>query len=583
MSTNKQTVKLYWEHIRNYKTSFFIMLVGIPAAALFIDTALPYFLSQAVGTLTTGNTNLLWQFIALASGAAIIGVTLNLIGFQSAIHHESLVRRDLANSTIEKLLAKDQEFFSNQKIGALTGKFIDFLNAHVGLQDLLILRTLTFVLSVGSGVVIIFAHTPTLGVIILGLVIALLIQVKVSMKIRLPYRADRKKLVGEVNGAAADAIANSLTVKTFANEQYELSALAKITEKYRHVYKKDFRRMSVEGSLRIFVMSSVQIITVAILAMLLINKKIELGIAIFTIAYLQRIASQLFSLGDIINGYDRLFIQAAPMTEILGHRPLINDQPDAKKLVVKKGEILLENVEYIYRDNPDVKVINNLSLTIPSGQKVGVVGVSGAGKTTLTKLLLRFDDINEGSIKIDGVDVKTVTQTSLRKNVAYVPQDPALFHRTLRENIAYGNLAASHQQIYKAAKQANALSFIEKLPLGFDTIVGERGVKLSGGQRQRIAIARAILKDAPILVLDEATSALDSATEKLIQDALTKLMQDRTSIVVAHRLSTIAKLDRIIVLDNGQIVEQGSHKELITQNGTYAKLWAHQSGGFIED
>lgn len=583
MSTNKQTVKLYWEHVRNYRTSFIIMLVGIPAAALFIDTVLPYFLSQAVGTLTTGDTDSLWQFIALASGAAVVGVILNLIGFQSAIHHESLVRRDLANSTIEKLLAKDQDFFSNQKIGALTGKYIDFLSAHVGLQDLLILRTLTFVLSIGSGIAIIFINTPLLGVIILGLVIGLLIQIRVSMKLRAPYRTERKKLVGEVNGAAADAIANSLTVKTFANEQYELSALAKITEKYRTVYKKDFRIMSIEGSLRIFVMSSVQIIAVAILAMLLIDKKIELGIAIFTIAYLQRIASQLFSLGDLINGYDRLFIQAAPMTEILAHEPLINDQPNAKNLIIKKGEISLEDVDYSYRDSPDAKVLDNFSLTIPKGQKVGVVGISGAGKTTLTKLLLRFDDVTGGVIRIDGSDIRTITQTSLRQNIAYVPQDPALFHRSLRENIAYGDLTANEDQIHEAARQANALSFIEKLPHGFDTVVGERGVKLSGGQRQRIAIARAILKDAPILVLDEATSALDSESEKLIQDALSKLMKNRTSIVVAHRLSTIAKLDRIIVLDDGKIVEQGTHKELIENHGIYARLWTHQSGGFIEE
>ncbi len=559
------------------------MLVGIPAAALFIDTALPYFLSQAVGTLTTGNVHALWNFIALASGAAVVGVILNLIGFQSAIHHESLVRRDLANSTVAKLLAKDQDFFSNQKIGALTGKFIDFLNAHVGLQDLLIIRTLTFILSVGSGVAIIFTHTPMLGFIILGLIVILVVQVRVSMKLRATYRTERKKLVGEVNGAAADAIANSLTVKTFANEQYELSALAKITEKYRDVYRKDFRRMSVEGSLRIFVMSSVQIIAVALLAILLINKKVELGIAIFTIAYLQRIASQLFSLGDLINGYDRLFIQAAPMTEILEHGPLINDQPNAKDLVVRKGEISLENVDYTYRDSPDVKVLDNFSLQIPMGQKVGVVGVSGAGKTTLTKLLLRFDDITSGTIRIDGFDIRTITQTSLRKSIAYVPQDPALFHRSLRENIAYGDLTASEHQIHQAAQQANALAFIEKLPHGFDTIVGERGVKLSGGQRQRIAIARAILKNAPILVLDEATSALDSQSEKLIQDALAKLMKNRTSIVVAHRLSTIAKLDRIIVLDSGKIVEQGTHKDLIALHGTYATLWAHQSGGFIEE
>jgi ATP-binding cassette subfamily B protein len=212
-----------------------------------------------------------------------------------------------------------------------------------------------------------------------------------------------------------------------------------------------------------------------------------------------------------------------------------------------------------------------------------VVGHSGSGKTTLTRLLLRFSDIESGAIMIDGQDIGNVTQKSLRESIAYVPQEPMLFHRSLRENIAYGKPNATMKEITAAAEKANALEFIKKLPDGFETTVGERGVKLSGGQRQRIAIARAILKDAPILVLDEATSALDSDSEKLIQDALSKLMKGRTSIVVAHRLSTIAKLDRIIVLEDGQIAEQGSHDELLKQKGTYAKLWAHQSGGFIEE
>jgi ATP-binding cassette subfamily B protein len=211
------------------------------------------------------------------------------------------------------------------------------------------------------------------------------------------------------------------------------------------------------------------------------------------------------------------------------------------------------------------------------------VGHSGSGKTTLTRLLLRFSDIEAGVIAIDGQDISKVTQKSLRESIAYVPQEPMLFHRSLRENIAYGKPEASFEEVHAAAEKANAIEFIEKLPEGFETTVGERGVKLSGGQRQRIAIARAILKDAPILVLDEATSALDSDSEKLIQDALSKLMKGRTSIVVAHRLSTISKLDRIIVLEDGQIDEQGSHEALLKQKGTYAKLWAHQSGGFIEE
>ena len=583
MSTNTTTVRLYWQQIKKYKVSFFAMLFGIPISALLIDTAIPYFLSQAVGTLASGDSSSLWHFITLASCAAVVGVVFNFVGFQSAIYHEGHVRHDLTISTAEQLLQKDQNFYSNQKIGALTGYFISFVASHVDLQDLVIIRTISFILSVGSGVAIIFFHAPLLGGIILALIIGLLIQIRVSMKIRMPYRLERKRLVGEVNGAAADAITNSLTVKTFANEKAEQTTLSKLTEKYRNVYQKDFRIMSFEGSLRILIMSAVQIIAIIVIAILLTNGEIELGIAIFAIAYLQRIASQLFGLGDIINGYDRIFLAAAPMTEILLQNNDINDVPNAQELLVTSGAIDFNNVDYAYSDSTDINVLESLSLHIPKGQKVGLVGTSGAGKTTLTKLLLRFDDSTAGTITIDGQPIRDITQQSLRKNIAYVPQEPTLFHRSLRENIAYGRLNASDNEIREAASKAHALSFIEKLPEGLDTIVGERGIKLSGGQRQRIAIARAILKDAPILILDEATSALDSESEKLIQQALEKLMQGRTSIVIAHRLSTIAKLDRVIVMDKGKIVEDGTHLQLIKQGGIYAMLWAHQSGGFIEE
>ncbi len=225
----------------------------------------------------------------------------------------------------------------------------------------------------------------------------------------------------------------------------------------------------------------------------------------------------------------------------------------------------------------------DLNLEIAAGEKIGLVGHSGSGKTTLTKLLLRFNDIDGGEILIDGQNIANITQEDLRKCIAYVPQEPLLFHRTIRENIAYANPEASSKDIEEAAKKAYAQEFIEKLPKGYDTLVGERGVKLSGGQRQRVAIARAILKDAPILILDEATSALDSESEKLIQAALWELMKGRTAIVIAHRLSTIQRMDRILVLNDGEVIEQGKHAELLEKNGTYAKLWAHQSGGFIEE
>ncbi len=211
------------------------------------------------------------------------------------------------------------------------------------------------------------------------------------------------------------------------------------------------------------------------------------------------------------------------------------------------------------------------------------MGHSGSGKTTFTRLLLRFSDIDSGTISIDGQNIAYLTQDDLRRHIAYVPQEPILFHRTLAENIAYGQVDASQQEIEAVAQLAHAHDFIANLPDGYDTLVGERGVKLSGGQRQRVAIARAMLKNAPILVLDEATSSLDSESEALIQSALWRLMEGRTAIVVAHRLSTIQKMDRIVVLDEGKIIEQGTHQELLHTKGAYAKLWAHQSGGFIEE
>ena len=251
---------------------------------------------------------------------------------------------------------------------------------------------------------------------------------------------------------------------------------------------------------------------------------------------------------------------------------------------MSEGAVDFEGIRFRYDDAAEGDyVFRDLTLTVPAGQRVGLVGRSGSGKTTLTKLLLRLSDVQEGHIYVDGQDVSRCTQQSLRRQVAYVPQEALLFHRSIRENIAYGRPDATDDEIrHAAARLANALEFIDRLPAGLDTMVGERGVKLSGGQRQRVAIARAILADCPILVLDEATSALDSESEALVQGALENLMRGRTSIVVAHRLSTVAALDRIVVLEEGQIVEDGTHAELSRAGGTYESLWDRQTGAFLE-
>jgi ATP-binding cassette subfamily B protein len=305
-----------------------------------------------------------------------------------------------------------------------------------------------------------------------------------------------------------------------------------------------------------------------------------IGTLFLAVSYMTNIWGQLWKFTGIIRDVNRSLGDSQEMTKILDEEILVNDIVGAKDLQISEASVEFREVDFHHVDaKAGEEVFLGFNLAIPAGQRIGLVGHSGSGKTTLTKLLLRFADVQKGEILIDGQNIATITQSSLRKNIAYVPQEPLLFHRTIRENIAYGKLNATEDEIREAARKANALEFIEKLPKRFDTMTGERGVKLSGGQRQRIAIARAILADAPILVLDEATSALDTESEKLIQDALKNLMKNRTSIVIAHRLSTVANLDRIIVLEDGKIVEDGKHQELLSQrNGVYARLWNRQTG-----
>lgn len=580
--TNRETLRLYWQQVRRYKASFFTMLILIPIGSLLIDTALPYALSQAIGALSEQNISAIYPYLGAAAVIGLIGAAANLIGFQAMVRHEGKVIASLREQTFIQLINKDNRFFVNQKIGAMTSRYIDFVRAEVGLQDLFIIRSLGFILSVGSGIIILLTQSWVVAAIVALLITLLALQIRWSAKKRAPWRHERKTLVAEIHGKVADTLTNNAIVKAFAGEKREISQLQEQTRRFEDIYKKDIGFVATEGSLRVALMVIIQVIAIVVAIRMVQDDSITLATAIFMLAYLQRIGSQLFSLGEIINGYDQAFLDAAPMTEMLNESIAIKDKKNAYSLRDIKPVITFKNVSYRY-DDASSDVLDSITLTIPAGQKVGLVGHSGAGKTTITQLLLRFADITKGAIHIDGHDIRDITQNSLRSAIAYVPQEPMLFHRSLRENIAYGKPDATDEEIVKAAEQANAMDFIKDLPQGFDTLVGERGIKLSGGQRQRVAIARALLKDAPILILDEATSALDSESEKLIQEALTTLMKGRTSIVVAHRLSTIAHLDRIIVLEKGTIVEDGPHKELLKQKGTYASLWSHQSGGFIEE
>lgn len=573
-------MRLYWQQATRHKTSFITMLIAIPLGAALIDSILPYLLSEAIGSIS--NSSALYSLLTIAAIVGLIGAVLNFIGFRSMAHHEAHVLANLREATFISLMRKDHQFFTNQKIGAMTSRYIDFVRNHITIQDLFIIRTLGFIFTVGTGLVILFMHTWIVAVIVLAMIALLIVEIRWGTKKRAPWRHERKTLVADIHGAVADALTNNLIVRTFAGEDREIRHLQKMTKRFTKIYKKDIGFIVAEGSTRVAIMVIVQVATIIISAIMVANGAITLAIAIFMLAYMQRIGSQLFILGDIINGYDQAFLDSQPMTEMLLSENIVTNKDSADQLIVKFPTIDFQNISYRYPDG-NVNVLDDVQLTIPAGQKVGMVGHSGAGKSTIVQLLLRFSDVTDGSIIIDGQDIRDVTQESLRENISYVPQEPLMFHRSLRENIAYGKPDATDDEIITAAKKAHALEFIEKLPNGLDTTVGERGVKLSGGQRQRIAIARAILKDAPILVLDEATSALDSESEKLIQASLDELMKKRTSIVIAHRLSTIAKLDRIVVLENGRIAEDGTHDELLSKNGIYAQLWSHQSGGFIEE
>lgn len=580
----RETMRFYMSHVKNYKLPYTFITFSIPFASLLFNTLLPFFLSRAIGSLS-GFDQSTKNMLIYAAITTLVAFFFNLIGFRQIVKYEAKVTRDITIDIATQLINKDYSFFSNQKVGSLTSKFNDLLGGFLQLQDLVIMKSIGTILPFIAGAVIIASTSPILAIIMSLLIIVVFIQIRLGLVIRRPYRKRRKEMRSIITGEVADSITNSLVVKTFSNERQEISHLSTHAEKLRNLYTKDITIVIIEGALRLLLTSSVQVIAIVVAIIQVKNGSIDVGAAIFALAYMQRVSAQLFQLGEIVNGYDQIFLNAAPMTQILLKENAIKDIKSARDLGIVDGEISFNNVSFAYADAKSSRntAVEKFDITFEGGKKYGIVGHSGSGKTTLTRLLLRFDDVTRGSIEIDSQDIRTVTQRSLRRAIAYVPQEPMLFHRSISENIGYANPKATHDEIVKAAKMAHAHEFIKDLPGKYDTVVGERGVKLSGGQRQRIAIARAILKDAPILVLDEATSALDSESEKLIQDALKKLMENKTTIVVAHRLSTIQKMDEIIVMEKGKIIEKGSHSSLVKLKGVYDRLWQHQSGGFIED
>lgn len=484
---------------------------------------------------------------------------------------------------ITKLTSHSMSFFQNKFGGSLTANYMSLQGGYEDLNGTLFQDLPGFIVQLIAIIVISALYNPYLGLIqsayfALFLLLALFLSKKRQVK-RSAFRAAKSQFGGKI----ADIITNILTVKSESTGKREIKLNQKdLKWEYRLGYK-NWEQGIWFGGIQ-YVLNGA-FITASLLASFYMVKN---GLAsslvfIFVVSYgLQSIAMIEKVMGMIKNA-EKGIDEAAPMYEILMLESEIKDPTHPEKCRISDGGIEFNKLKFSYGEGSSSQkgLFSGFSLDIKPGEKIGLVGPSGGGKTTITKLILRFMDVDGGEILIDGQNIASITQDDLRRNITYVPQEPLLFHRTLKENIAYGKPGASEAEIIEVAKKARAHEFITPLKAGYNTLVGERGTKLSGGQRQRVAIARAMLKPAPILILDEATSALDSESEKKIQEALWELMKDKTAIVVAHRLSTIKHMDRIIVIEKGKIKEQGTHAELLKLKGSYANLWQHQSGGFV--
>ena len=512
-----------------------------------------------------------------------VGQTLSKLQDYSVYKLEINGDYQLSRLCFDTLSNQSMTFHNSRFGGSLVSQTSRFVSGYSGLVDVVtysLWPTLaSIVLTVG-----ILAPIAPLFVAILVVMLVLYVVIAYGMYRRiLPLSAEASRAQNKLSGVLSDAVTNILAVKTYGREDYERGLFTTADREAMAAEKVNMRATMRRG----FTTSALITAIMFVVSIFVVGGNAWFGISAGTLVmmftYTYNLTMRFNYFNSMMQRINRALGDAAEMTRVLDEPTLVADDANAKPLAVTEGRIDFENLRFRYPDAPkDDYVFEDLNLHIPAGQRVGLVGRSGSGKTTLTKLLLRLDDVQEGRVLVDGQDVSHCTQQSLRRQVAYVPQEALLFHRSIRENIAYGKPDATDEEIRRAAEEANALEFIERLPDGFDTMVGERGVKLSGGQRQRVAIARAILVDAPILVLDEATSALDSESEALVQGALENLMRGRTSIVVAHRLSTVASLDRIVVLAHGEVVEDGTHHELVERGGEYASLWNRQTGGFLE-
>jgi len=575
----------YWPQIKKYKWSFFLTFLAYGVATIFSTVITPFLYKEVIDLVSTANpspvaVNDLFDLLIK------IGITIIFfnIGYRAGdyliTYFQANVIKEIHNDTFKRLLNHSYKFFSSNFSGSLVAKSKRFAASFERISDVVTFNFWFVFVALCGVFVVLFLNIPKIGFLFLGWAFIYILITFLFIRVKVRYDLLEAEADSKITARFADSVTNILNIKIFSGRNFERNIFQKATFDEYLKRKKSWNFGNLQNAIQAFLMTILEVVVLYTMINLWSEGSITTGTFVLVQFYIVALFHQLWELGKSMVRLFKSLADAKEMTDILDQTIDILDIPNPEKCTISIGEINFKNVNFEYISG--YSVFKDFNLKIRSGEKIGFVGHSGSGKSTITKMLLRFVDVQKGEILIDGQNIARMKQDDLRSNISYVPQEPILFHRSIRENIAYSNPGATEKEIIEAAKKAYAHEFILGLKHGYDTLVGERGVKLSGGERQRIAIGRAMLRPVPILILDEATSSLDSISESYIQDAFSELMKGKTTIVIAHRLSTVQKMDRIIVLEKGKIVEEGTHKELLEKKGFYADLLEHQTGGFLE-
>ncbi|MDE1182443.1 ABC transporter ATP-binding protein [Paraburkholderia sp.] len=567
-------------------------IVAIIALALMsaaADVLTPMFAGRLVDALAAGagGKDLAWHAAITAFSVLIaLGVTGTLcrqFAFRNIIVLTLRMMSAIAADAFHRVQRFSTDWHGNSFAGSTVRKITRGMWALDLLNDTLLIALLPSLVMLAGATVLVGAHWAVMGAVV-G--IGSLLYIAVTVALSLGYVAPAARLGNawdtRMGGALADAVSCNAVVKSFGAETREEARLSRVIGKWSDRTRRTWQRGTTNGGVQGGMLVLMQAAIIGAALLLWRDDLASVGDITFLLTMFFMLQGYLREVGMHVRNLQRSVNDMEELVSLDAQSLGIEDRPDAKPIAIRQGEIRFEHVDFRYEGH-DALLYDNFSLRIAPGERIGLVGHSGSGKTTLIKLIQRFYDVSGGRITIDGQNIADARQASLRSQIAIVQQEPVLFHRSLAENIAYAKPGASRAEIERAAKLASAHDFIAALPQGYETLVGERGVKLSGGERQRVALARAFLADAPILILDEATSSLDSESEVLIQQAMERLMEGRTTLVVAHRLSTVRAMDRLLVLDKGRVIEEGRHEALVRlENGLYRRLFERQALGLME-